>query len=89
MHNFLLHERFKMSESSKELMESMARVVRQARARRMAARTDHVVKPDEIQSARKRLGALPGAICGRVSVLRHFANGNRVGTLRAPPRGHC
>jgi putative transcriptional regulator len=56
MHNFLHHERFKMSESSEELMDSMARVLRGARARRMAARTDHVVSPNEIQSARKRLG---------------------------------
>jgi putative transcriptional regulator len=45
-----------MSEKRQELMESMARVLREARARRMAARTIHVISPYEIQSARKRLG---------------------------------
>jgi putative transcriptional regulator len=38
------------------MMESMARVLREARAKRMAARTRHVIRPCEIQSARKRLG---------------------------------
>jgi putative transcriptional regulator len=37
-------------------MESMTRVLRQARARRMAARTDRGVSSNKIQRARKRLG---------------------------------
>jgi putative transcriptional regulator len=45
-----------MSEIGKELMESMALVLKEARAKRAAARTEYVVKPEEIQSARKRLG---------------------------------
>ena len=45
-----------MSEIGQELKEAMAQVVRHARARRQAARIDYVVTPNEIQSARKRLG---------------------------------
>ena len=45
-----------MSENSEELTSSMARVLKQARARRMAARTVHVISPNEIRSARKKLG---------------------------------
>jgi putative transcriptional regulator len=45
-----------MSEIGRELVESMARAHRQARERRLAARSHHVVKPADIQSARKRLG---------------------------------
>jgi putative transcriptional regulator len=45
-----------MSQIGEELMASMALVLQEARAKRMAARTAHVVTPAEIQSARKRLG---------------------------------
>jgi DNA-binding XRE family transcriptional regulator len=36
-------------------MGSLARVLRQARSRRIAARINHVVSPSEKQGARKRL----------------------------------
>jgi putative transcriptional regulator len=45
-----------MSQIGEELMVSMAQVIKQARAKRMAARTEYVVTPEEIQNARKRLG---------------------------------
>src|SRR5882724_10112386 len=45
-----------MTENSPELMESMAQVISQARAKRAAARVSHRITPVEIQSARKRLG---------------------------------
>jgi len=45
-----------MSEIGRELVESMAQAHKEARARRLAARSHHVVKPADIQSARKRLG---------------------------------
>jgi putative transcriptional regulator len=45
-----------MNEIGQELKEAMAQVVRQARARRQAARTHHIISANEIKSARKRLG---------------------------------
>lgn len=45
-----------MSEIGKEMSESMAQAHKEARARRLAARIHHVISPDEIQTARKRLG---------------------------------
>ncbi len=45
-----------MSEVGQELKESMALVTRQARARRRAARTHHVITASEIREARRRLG---------------------------------
>jgi putative transcriptional regulator len=45
-----------MSEIGQELLEAMAQMLEEARAKRRAARTDHIVKPDEIQQARRRLG---------------------------------
>src|SRR5579863_6766471 len=45
-----------MSEIGRELVESMAQAHKEVRARRLAARSHHVVKPADIQSARKRLG---------------------------------
>jgi putative transcriptional regulator len=45
-----------MSEIGRELKETMAQMASQARAKRQAARTHHVISANEIQSARKRLG---------------------------------
>ena len=45
-----------MGEIANELMESMAETLRNARDRRVAARTSYSVTPADIQSARKRLG---------------------------------
>jgi DNA-binding transcriptional regulator YiaG len=53
---FVEAEAFVMSEIGQELKEAMALVVRQARARRQAARTHHIISANEINRARKRLG---------------------------------
>src|ERR1700730_14613005 len=45
-----------MSETRQEMRESMAQILREARAKRLAARVSYVVIPSEIQSARRRLG---------------------------------
>jgi putative transcriptional regulator len=42
--------------SEKEFKDAMAQVVREARARRQAARTECVIDPNDIKQARKRLG---------------------------------
>jgi putative transcriptional regulator len=79
MHTFLYHERFNMSESREELRESMARVLREARAKRAAARAHHAISPSEIQSARKRLGLSQGQFADvfgvSVSSLRKWEQG--------------
>jgi putative transcriptional regulator len=45
-----------MNGIGKELRAAMALVAHQARAKRQAARTHHVISASEIRSARKRLG---------------------------------
>src|ERR1700721_3419599 len=72
-----------MSESSEELMGSMARVLRQARAKLAAAPTNQIVTPNKTKSARRRFGLSQKQFAGHVRRQSFHTPQMRTGSQRS------